>query len=61
MIRFPTHRAPTHPGEMLQTEFLEPLGLTNRELAAAVMLPFCRLLDESAITLGFVSSAATRG
>ena len=25
----PTHRSPTHPGEMLLTEFLEPLGVTR--------------------------------
>ena len=40
MIRIPTHRAPTHPGEMLEAEFLNPLGLTKRELAEAVMLPY---------------------
>ena len=40
MIRIPTHRAPTHPGEMLQAEFLAPLGLTQRELADAVRLPY---------------------
>ena len=30
MIQVPTHRTPTHPGEMLQEEFLIPLGLTQR-------------------------------
>lgn len=33
MVRVPTHRSPTHPGEMLLTEFLEPMGLTQKELA----------------------------
>lgn len=33
MVRIPTDRAPTHPGEMLREEFLEPLGLTQREFA----------------------------
>jgi len=33
MIRIPTHRAPTHPGEMLLEEFLKPMGLTQKELA----------------------------
>jgi hypothetical protein len=28
MVRIPTHRSPTHPGEMLLAEFLEPMGLT---------------------------------
>ncbi len=40
MIRIPTHRTPTHPGEMLEAEFLNPLGLTQRKLAEAVMLPY---------------------
>lgn len=34
MVRIPTHRAPTHPGEMLLEEFLKPLGVTQTELAA---------------------------
>ncbi len=29
----PTHRAPTHPGEMLAFEFLEPLGITQADFA----------------------------
>ena len=26
MLRVPTHREPTHPGDMLLEEFLEPMG-----------------------------------
>ena len=33
MVRIPTNRPPTHPGEMLLTEFLEPMNLTQRQLA----------------------------
>lgn len=29
MVRIPTHRAPTHPGEILLEEFLKPLELTQ--------------------------------
>lgn len=29
----PTHRAPTHPGEMLLKEFFEPLGVSQAEAA----------------------------
>ena len=29
----PKHRRPTHPGEILRYEFLEPLGLTQQQLA----------------------------
>ena len=43
MIRIPTHRAPTHPGEMLLDEFLIPMGLTQRELAQAIHVPYQRI------------------
>lgn len=43
MIRIPTHRVPTHPGKMLLEEFLTPMGLTQRELAEAVHLPYQRI------------------
>lgn len=36
MVRVPTHRGPTHPGAMLLLEFLEPMGITQRELADAL-------------------------
>ncbi len=32
-MRLPTHRSPTSPGEMLKAEFLEPLEMTQAELA----------------------------
>ena len=43
MIRLPTHRAPTHPGTMLLEEFLSPMGLTQRELATAIHVPYQRI------------------
>ena len=43
MIRVPTNRAPTHPGEMLVEEFLKPMGLTQRELADAIHVPYQRV------------------
>ena len=43
MVRVPTHRAPTHPGEMLLEEFLKPMGLTQRELATAIRVPYQRV------------------
>ena len=43
MIRIPTHRAPTHPGEMLRAEFLEPLALTQRELAKRLGVSYPRV------------------
>jgi len=43
MVRIPTHRAPTHPGEMLLEEFLTPMGLTQRELADGIRVPYQRI------------------
>lgn len=43
MVRVPTHRPPTHPGEMLLEEFLTPLNLTQRELADAIRVPYQRV------------------
>jgi addiction module HigA family antidote len=40
MIRIPTHRPPTHPGEMLLEEFLIPMDLTQRALARAIHVPY---------------------
>ncbi|HRU95471.1 MAG TPA: F0F1 ATP synthase subunit beta, partial [Anaerolineae bacterium] len=39
MVRVPTDRMPTHPGEILLEEFLTPLNLTQRELATALSVP----------------------
>ena len=36
MVRIPTHRAPTHPGEMLKEAFLIPMQITQRELADSI-------------------------
>ena len=43
MVRIPTHHEPTHPGEMLLEEFLNPLGLTQRELADGIHVPYQRI------------------
>jgi antitoxin HigA-1 len=43
MVRVPSHRAPSHPGEMLLREFLEPLGITQTELAERMEIPFQRV------------------
>ncbi len=36
----PTHRQPTHPGQMLREEFRLPLGLTQEQLAKALHVSF---------------------
>ncbi len=38
-------RISTHPGEILQHEYLEPLGLSARGLAIAIDVPPNRLTD----------------
>ena len=43
MVRVPTNRQPTRPGEMLLEEFLKPMGLTQQELADALGLPYQRI------------------
>lgn len=43
MVRVPTNREPTHPGEMLRLEFLEPLGISQSQLANEIKVPFQRI------------------
>jgi antitoxin HigA-1 len=45
MAKIPTNRAPAHPGEMLQEEFLIPMGLTQRALPDAIHVPYQRVND----------------
>lgn len=39
----PKKRPPTHPGAMLLNEFLEPLGITQKEFAAHLGWTYARL------------------
>lgn len=43
MVRVPTHRAPTHPGEMLLEEFLKPMGISQQQLARSIRVPYHRV------------------
>jgi len=43
MVRIPTHGAPSHPGEILLEEFLLPMGLTQRDLADGIRVPYQRV------------------
>ena len=60
MIRIPTHRAPTHAGEMLLEEFLKPMGLTQRELADAIHVPYQRINEVINGRRGITPSTALR-
>lgn len=60
MIRVPTHRAPTHPGEMLLEEFLKPMDLTQRDLADAIRVPYQRVNELVNGRRGVTPSTALR-
>lgn len=60
MIRIPTHRAPTHPGEMILEEFLKPMSLTQRELADAIHVPYQRINEIINGRRGITPSTALR-
>ena len=42
MVLVPTHRLPSHRGEMVLEDFLVRMGITQRELADAISVPFPR-------------------
>jgi addiction module HigA family antidote len=60
MVRVPTHRLPTHPGEMLLKEFLEPMGITQRELADCIHVPYQRINELVNTRRGMTPSTALR-
>ena len=60
MIRIPTHRPPTHPGEMLLEEFLIPMALTQRRLADAIHVPYQRINELANGRRGITPSTALR-
>jgi len=60
MIRIPTNRTPTHPGEMLLEEFLKPMGITQRELANAINVPYQRVNEIINGKRGITPSTALR-
>lgn len=59
-MRLATHRSPIHPGEMLLEEFLKPMNLTQRELAAAIDVPFQRVNEIVNERRGITPSTAVR-
>lgn len=59
-MRIPTHRPPTHPGEMLLEEFLRPLGITQRELADSIHVPYQRVNELTNGRRGMTPTTALR-
>jgi antitoxin HigA-1 len=60
MIRIPTNREPTHPGEMLKEEFLIPMEISQRELANAIHVPYQRINEIINAKRGVTPSTALR-
>ncbi|MDA1302643.1 MAG: HigA family addiction module antitoxin [Proteobacteria bacterium] len=60
MVRIPQQREPTHPGEMLSEEFLAPMGITQRELADAIHVPYQRVNELVNGKRGITPSTALR-
>jgi len=59
-MRIPTHREPTHPGEMLREEFLIPMQISQRELAEAIHVPYQRINELVNLKRGVTPSTALR-
>jgi addiction module HigA family antidote len=60
MVRVPKNRPSTHPGEMLREEFLIPMGITQKELADAIHVPFQRINEIVSGKRGLTPSTALR-
>jgi len=60
MVRIPTHREPTHPGEMLLEEFLTPMGLSQKDLAKGIHVPYQRVNELINRKRGITPSTALR-
>ena len=60
MVRIPTKRKPTHPGEMLRDEFLVPMNISQRDLANAIHVPYQRINELVNQKRGVTPSTALR-
>ncbi|MFW9260018.1 HigA family addiction module antitoxin [Nostoc sp. CALU 546] len=59
-MRVPKYRPPSHPGEILLKDFLEPMGITQRELADALHVPYQRINELVNQKRGITPSTAIR-
>ena len=59
-MRIPTDREPTHPGELLREEYLVPMGISQRELADAIHVPYQRVNELINQKRGVTPSTALR-
>ncbi|HEY9529408.1 MAG TPA: HigA family addiction module antitoxin [Anaerolineales bacterium] len=60
MVHVPTNRIPTHPGEMLLEEFLIPMGISQKDLADNIEVPYQRINEIVNGRRGITPSTALR-
>ena len=60
MTRLPKNRPPTHPGEMLNEEYIKPLGVTQTALAQRLGVSHPRLNDLIHARRGMTPDTALR-
>ncbi len=60
MVHVPTNRIPTHPGEMLLEEFLTPMGISQKDLADNIEVPYQRINEIVNGRRGITPSTALR-
>ncbi|MCJ8279332.1 MAG: HigA family addiction module antitoxin [Rivularia sp. ALOHA_DT_140] len=59
-MKIPKYRLPNHPGTLLLKDFLEPMGITQRQLADAIHLPYQRINELVNQKRGITPSTAIR-
>jgi addiction module HigA family antidote len=59
-MMIPKNRAPSHPGEILLKEFLEPMGISQRQLSEAIHVPYQRVNELINGKRGITPSTALR-
>lgn len=59
-MRIPKKRPPSHPGEILLKDFLEPMEISQQELANAVHVPYQQINEIVNEKRGITTSTALR-
>ena len=59
-MKIPKYRPPTHPGTFLLKAFLEPMRITQRQLADALHVPYQRINELVNQKRGITPSTAIR-
>lgn len=59
-MRIPKKRAPSHPGEVLLHDFLEPMGVSQRQLSESIHVPYQRINELINGKRGITPSTALR-